>query len=158
MDSKNIIIRQFKSTDSLELCAIIKRNLVEVNSKDYPSDIINSMCDLYTPNHIIQMAKERNIYVAELNGNIIGTASLDKNIICTVFVNTDYHRHGVGRKLISFIEDSANKNSVKTIQIHSSLTSLNFYYALGYLYVKQIEVPNLGRSIIVEKQLKLNYK
>jgi N-acetylglutamate synthase-like GNAT family acetyltransferase len=153
MDAKNIIIREFKSMDSLELCAIIKKNLVEVNSKDYPEDIINSMCNLYTPNHIIKMAKERDIYVAELNGNIIGTASLDKNIICTVFVNTDYHRHGVGRKLISFIEDTANKNSVKTIQIHSSLTSQDFYYALGYLYVKQVDVPNLGRSIIVEKQL-----
>ena len=85
--------------------------------------------------------------------NIIGTASFENNVIYTVFVNTNYHKRGVGRKLISFIEDKARENSVNLIQLSSSLTSLSFYYALGYKYVKEVDVPNLGRSIIVEKQL-----
>ena len=151
MDS--IIIRKFKSMDSLELCNIIKRNLVEINSKDYPEHIINNMCNLYAPNNIIKIAEKRDIYVAELNGRLIGTASLEVNIICTVFVNINYHKCGVGRKLISYIEYKAKNNSINLIQIHSSLTSQNFYYALGYKYVKEVEVPNSGRSIIVEKQL-----
>jgi len=153
MNSMNIIIRKFKSMDRLELCDIIKKNLVEINSKDYPEHIINSMCDLYVPNSIKKIAKKRDIYIAELNGKLIGTASLDGNIICTVFVNISYHKCGVGRKLISYIEYKAKSNSINLIQIHSSLTSQNFYYALGYKYIKEVEVPNLGKSIIVEKQL-----
>ena len=152
MGFENITIRKFKSADSSVVCEIIKRNLIEINSKDYPEDIIKDMCKLYIPEYMIRIAKQRHINVAELNGIIIGTASLDKNEICTVFVDVDYHKCGVGRKLMSSMEDVAKKNSVNIIQLHSSLTSLNFYYALGYKYVEEIDVPNLGRSIIVEKQ------
>ena len=153
MDTENITIRKFKSKDSSKVCEIIRRNLIEVNSKDYPEDIIKDMCNLYIPEYMIEIAEKRDIFVAELNGNLIGTASLDKNVICTVFVDIRYHKCGVGRKLMSFIEDDAKKNSINLLQIHSSLTSQDFYYTLGYKYVNQIEVPNLGRSIIVEKQL-----
>ncbi len=153
MEFENITIRKFKSMDSSKVCEIIKRNLIEINSKDYPEDIIIDMCNLYISEYMIKIAEKRDIYVAELNGTLIGTASLDKNVICTVFVDVNYHKCGVGRKLMSFIEDEAKKKSINLIQLHSSLTSLNFYYALGYKYVEEIDVPNLGRSTIVEKQL-----
>jgi citrate lyase synthetase len=153
LECDSIIIRKFKSMDSLEVCNIIKRNLVEVNSKDYPEHIINNMCNLYTSDHLVEIAEERDIYVAELNGKIIGTASLEGNIICAVYVNIDYHKRGVGKKLIAFIEAAANNNSINLLQIHASLTSLNFYYALGYKYVKEVDDPDAGRSTIVEKQL-----
>ncbi|MBU3189941.1 GNAT family N-acetyltransferase [Clostridium bowmanii] len=153
MEFENIIVRRFKNMDSSNVCEIIKQNLIEINSKDYPEEIINDMCRLYIPDYMIEKAKKRDIYVAELNGEIIGTASYENNIIYTVFVKCSYHKHGVGRKLISFIEDKAKRNLVNSIQISSSLTSLNFYYALGYKYVNEVEVPNLGKSIIVKKQL-----
>ena len=153
MEFENIIIRKFKNTDSSKVCDIIKKNLIEVNSKDYPEEIINYMCNLYIPEYMIEKSKERDIYVAELNGELIGTASFENNVIYTVFVNTNYHKRGIGSKLISFIEERAKKDSINVIQIPSSLTSLNFYYSLGYKYVKEVDVPNFGRSIVVEKQL-----
>lgn len=153
MEFENIIIRKFKSIDSIKLCEIIKRNLIEINSKDYPKEVINYMCNLYIPEYMIEKVKKRDIYVAELNGKLIGTASLENNIIYGVFVDVDYHRRGVGKKLISIIEDKAKANSVNLIQVPSSITSQNFYYAFGYKYVKEVEISNLGRSILVEKQL-----
>jgi len=153
MNNDNTIIRNFKSKDSLEVCEIIKRNLIEVNSKDYPTHIINNMCSLYTSDHIIEIAKVRNIYVAELNGKIIGTASLENNTICAVYVNINYQNRGIGRKLISFIEDVAKNNSINLLRIHASLTSLNFYYAIGYTFVEELDDPDAGRSTLVEKVL-----
>ena len=153
MEFENIIIRKFKNTDSSKVCEIIKKNLIEVNSKDYPEDIIDYMCNLYIPEYIIEKSKNRHIYVAELNGEIVGTASFEDNVIYTVFVNTNYHKRGIGSKLISFIEEAAKKDSINLIQIPSSLSSLNFYYSLGYKYVKEVDVPNFGISIVVEKQL-----
>lgn len=153
MKFQNIIIRKFNDIDSLKLCEIIRRNLTEINSKDYPEEIINDMCNRYISEYMIEKSKKRDIFVAELNGELIGTASFENNMIYTVFVNVDYHKRGVGKKLISFIENKAKKKLINVIQISSSITSQNFYYALGYKYVKEVEVPNLGRSIIVEKQL-----
>jgi N-acetylglutamate synthase-like GNAT family acetyltransferase len=153
MKPENIIIRRFESSDSIEVCNIIKRNLIEINSKDYPPHIINNMCNLYTSDHIIEIAKARDIYVAELNGKIIGTASLENHIICAVYVNIDYHNRGIGRKLMCFIEDVAINNSIKFLRLHASLTSLNFYYALGYKYIEELDDPEAGKSTLVEKVL-----
>jgi len=153
MKYDSIIIRNFKSSDSLEVCEIIKRNLIEINSKDYPTHIINNMCDLYTSDHILEIAKVRDIYVSELNGKLIGTASLENNIICAVYVDIKYHNCGIGRKLISYIEEVAKNKSINTLKIHASLTSLNFYYALGYKFVEELNDPEAGRSTLVEKLL-----
>ena len=68
MEFENIIIRKFNSMDSSKVCEIIVKNLIEINSKDYPEEIINDMCNLYIPEYIIEKAKKRDIYVAELNG------------------------------------------------------------------------------------------
>ncbi|MEG0772133.1 GNAT family N-acetyltransferase [Clostridium sp.] len=153
MKPENIIIRRFESSDSIEVCDIIKRNLIKVNSKDYPAHIINNMCDLYTSEHIIEIAKARDIYVAELNGKLIGTASLDKHIICAVYVNIDYHNRGIGRRLMCFIEEVAKHKSIKFLRLHASLTSLNFYYTLGYKYIEELNDPEAGKSTLVEKVL-----
>ncbi|BCZ48709.1 GNAT family acetyltransferase [Clostridium gelidum] len=153
MESKNISIRKFKSIDSSKLCEIIKRNLIEINSKDYPKEIIDGMCSRFVPENMIENAKKRDIYVAELNGELIGTASLENNIIYGVFVDVNYHGCGVGKKLMSIIEDNAKENSVNLVQVPSSITSQNFYYKLGYNYVKEVETPDSGRCIIVEKTL-----
>lgn len=151
MKYENIIIRKFESMDSSKLIEIIKRNLIEINSKDYAKEIINGMCNRFTPDRMIENAKKRDIYVAEFNGELIGTASLENNVIYGVFVDVNYHRRGVGRKLMSIIEDKAKGNSVNLIP--SSITSQNFYYELGYKYVKEVETPDSGKCIIVEKQL-----
>lgn len=150
---ENIIIRKFESMDSSKLIEIIKRNLIEINSKDYAKEIINGMCNLFTPERMIENAKKRDIYVAEFDGELIGTASLEDNVVYGVFVDVNYHRCGVGRKLMSIIEYKAKENSVNLIQIPSSITSQNFYYELGYKYVKEVETPDSGKCIIVEKQL-----
>lgn len=153
MEIEDIIIRKFESIDSSRLCEIIKRNLIEINSKDYPKEIIDGMCSRFVPERIIENAKKRDIYVAELNGEVIGTASLENNIIYGVFVDVNYHGCGIGKKLMSIIEDNAKKNSVNLVQVPSSITSQNFYYKLGYNYVKEVETPDSGRCIIVEKIL-----
>lgn len=125
MEFENAIIRKFKSMDSSKLCEIIKRNLIEINSKDYPKEIIYNMCTRFKPEGMIAKSKKRDIYVAELNGKLIGTASLEDNVIYGVFVDVNYHGFGVGRKLISFIESKAKENSINLIQIPSSITSQN---------------------------------
>lgn len=153
MKPENIIIRRFESSDSIEVCDIIKRNLIEINSKDYPPHIINNMCNLYTSEHVIEIAKARDIYVAELNGKIVGTASLENHIICAVYVNIDYHNHGIGRKLMCFIEEVAKNNSIDSLRLYASLTSLNFYYTLGYKYIEELDDPEAGKSTLVEKVL-----
>jgi hypothetical protein len=44
--------------DSSSVCESIKKNLIELNSKDYPEEIINDMYKIYVPEYMIEKAKK----------------------------------------------------------------------------------------------------
>lgn len=45
----NIETRHFRDTDAADISIIIRRNLREVNSKDYPSELIETLVRLHRP-------------------------------------------------------------------------------------------------------------
>jgi hypothetical protein len=48
--------------------------LREVNSRDYPAEIIDSMCAHFTAERFIELSGSRRIYVAE-DDRVVGTVS-----------------------------------------------------------------------------------
>lgn len=138
----NLIIRRFRDTDSDEISNIICRNFREVNSKDYPSDIIENLVKSFSPDNILRNSRQqyREMFVAEADGTIAGTASLardnrteDENYIClTVFVLPEYHGAGIGTQLMNQVEESARSKGAKVLRVPASLTALSFYRKQGY--------------------------
>ncbi|GAB3939127.1 hypothetical protein [Micromonospora vulcania] len=68
------------------MAGLIERCLREVNSRDYPKEVIERMCDHFTEQRINELAIQRQMFVAEANG-IAGTVSRDGNKVYTMFVD-----------------------------------------------------------------------
>jgi len=75
----NIKIRPFNNADADKISTIICRNLREINSKDYMPDMIEGLINCFTSGEIIKFAPGRNMFVAEADGKLMGTASLAKD-------------------------------------------------------------------------------
>ncbi len=146
-------IRLMKDEDCVAVTHIIHKNLRLVNSRDYPEEIINHMCRLFTPAYITEISTTRNVYVIVKDSEIVGTASLDQDTIYTVFVEVQHHRSGIGRKLIQYIETVALQSGVTQLKLPSSITGQGFYEKLGYRVVQVIESEEFGRDIIMSKEL-----
>jgi predicted N-acetyltransferase YhbS len=146
-------IRKFKKGDEKEVSDIIRRCLKEVNSKDYPKKAITSLCNFFTPSLIIKNSKDRTIFVAVENGEIVGTASLKDDMAFTIFVNPDIHGKGIGSNLMDKVEDLAKQNGYKTIRVPSGLTSLDFYKKREYKKVKVVHSKEHGDTIEMERKL-----
>lgn len=147
------MIREFLDDDSVMVSNIIKENLLNVNIKDYPEETIMNMCSIFTPEYMSSISKIRKVYVVVEGNKIIGTASLDKDTIYTVFIDIHYHNQGIGRMLIDFMERIALDSGVTSLKLPSSLTAQGFYEKLGYNAFQIIESKDFGRDIIMIKNI-----
>ncbi|NGM81695.1 GNAT family N-acetyltransferase [Paenibacillus sp. 7124] len=148
-----VAIREFRPQDSEAVSALIRENLLKVNSRDYPEPVIQRMAGLFTSEYIMQASLARTMIVAVEGEKVIGTASLDGDTLYTVFVDMNYHGGGVGRSLIQYLEQTAWNSGVHVLQVPSSLTAEYFYGKMGYRRVRVIESEDFGTDIIMFKEL-----
>lgn len=151
--NSNLLIREFVNDDCKTISNIIRENLLNVNSRDYPEKIINNMSRMFTPEYIVDISKVRKIYVVVEGTKIIGTASLAKDTIYTVFIDINHHNKGFGRILINFIERIALESGTISLKLPSSITAQGFYEKLGYHAIESIESEEFGRDIIMIKNI-----
>jgi GNAT superfamily N-acetyltransferase len=144
----------FNQEDATQTAALIQKALLEVNSRDYSSKIIDGLVQAYTAQRLVEFAAEREIFVAVENKRILGTASLAGDTIYTVFVHPDHHGRGVGTKLMETLESRACEKGIQTVSLPSSTTAFQFYQRLGYREMKRVQSAEHGMNIIMTKSLK----
>ena len=72
------------------------------------------------------------LYVAEVDGEIVGVLRGRKDRLASLFVRGDHHRQGIGKKLVERFEAESHQLGVKRIKVSASLFGIPFYKAMGY--------------------------
>ena len=152
-------VRKFKLGDENELSILIRRTLVEVNEPDCPKEEIDFLYDLYTPEHMIEIADKGNCYVIVEDGILIGTGTIlpDKegeSEIVGAFLLPEYIGKGYGRVLFDTLESDELFTSVDRVWLTSSNTALDFYEYYGYEYVYGYRGVDEEGLIVMEKRKK----
>lgn len=146
-------IRLFRKEDAQELAVLISRTLREVNANDYPSNVIRFMCSQYTPEKLIDQAETRQIYVCERDGKLTGTVALQDKEILALYVHPDHMGVGIGKALMTHLEDAAKKAGVKRLNMNASLTAETFYRKLAYVGAEKVHDPFYGVSWLLHKSI-----
>lgn len=152
-NDNDIMIREFLYEDAIKVSYLIKKALTEVNSKDYPQNVIQFMVDNYLPKRIIEKSSKRLTCVAVYHNRILGTVSLEGNHISSLFINPRYQRRGIGTKLMMYVESIARTKGHKSVNLGSSITAYEFYKKLGYTTIREEHSEKFGKYIIMEKNL-----
>ena len=147
-----IQLRIAQVEDAEPISALITAALQVSNAQDYPPDVIAQVQQNFTPVHILGFLSQREVYVATLKGRVVGTASLDRQVVRSVFVDPGLQGSGIGSKLMSMLEAEAAHNGVTALKVPSSITAEGFYRSLGYS-VERDEYFGAERTIIMVKQL-----
>ena len=156
---KDILIRPLKHEDAEEVSAMIGRVLMEVNIKDYTVEALKEFVDFYSPEEVRRIpARGGHSYVAELNGEIIGCASIcpfeneGESIIEAFYVRPDMEGKGLGRRLLETLENDALFLNTSRTVVSSSITAHEFYHKFGYDYVGGVPVLEEEDHYWVEKK------
>lgn len=154
----NLDIRLFKDSDAEAISNLICRNFKEVNVKDYGEEMVNELAKTHDAAWVRQVASYANMYVFRRNEQIVAVGSissfwesLTESIILTVFVLPEYHKMGIGRKVVHTLEQDEVFLRAHRIEIPASITGVEFYRKLGYEYKNGIKVLDEESHYRLEK-------
>ena len=81
---------------------------------------------------ISQAIKSAMVFVAENNRKIVGVLERQKVRLGSLYVRADYHRQGIGRKLVEHFEKECLREGPTVIKVAATLYAVPFYLAMGY--------------------------
>ncbi|UFI44244.1 GNAT family N-acetyltransferase [Pseudomonas savastanoi] len=157
----NIKVRPARTADAGAISRVVLTALRTSNARDYPASVIERVQLSFSPAAIERLMQQRRMFVAvavavavALEGEVVvGTASLEGQVMRSVFVDPDWHRRGIGRLLMAELEHIARGAGLELLIVPSSLTAQEFYTALGFRLVREHQEGE-ERTLIMERQLR----
>ena len=154
---EKLFVRLFIESDAVAVQDIIHRGLREVNSKDYPAELIEEYCAYFTLEKIKSQADSAHMYVAVAGDKIVGTGSIapywgseKESILLTIYVLPEMIKQGIGTAIINTLEQDEYFLRANRIEIPSSVTAVKFYQKIGYTPKNGI-IPDNEGIISMEK-------
>jgi GNAT superfamily N-acetyltransferase len=144
-------VRPATGGDTAAISRVVIAALRESNSQDYSPDVIAQVERSFAPEAVSALLDKRKVLVALLGEIIIGTASLDGDVVRSVFVDPAYQGGGIGRQLMDVIHSTAASAGVGALRV-PSITAEKFYATLGYQKIRD-EFHGAERTIVMEKRL-----
>ncbi len=154
-------IEQLQSCQAEAVSHLIRRNLLEINSRDYTEDVINSLVAYFSPETLLKNSQSQTIFVATQDDQVVGTAGLDNfgtaqspdYYAVAVFVLPEAQRQGVGLCLMEAVESKAWELGADKITLRASITARGFYQKLGYRFRAGREELDEHRTYVMEKEV-----
>ncbi len=128
----------------------------EVNSRDYAPSQIERLCAEFTSEKVRERFGKRLSFVAVQKDEVVGTATLQKDELGSVFVRPDLQGQGVGKQLVAHVEEVAKERGVERLGAYSSLIALPFYLHLGYERLGEKREPDGEVTVEIQKRLQSN--
>jgi predicted N-acetyltransferase YhbS len=151
MSEERVRIRLATTSDAEAISRMIVRTLRETNAADYPAEVIAALVGRFSPEAVVQRMQERQVLVAMIGSDCVGTAALQGALVRTVFVDPDWQRRGIGSRLMRTIEAMAT--DMAPLTVNASITAEAFYGRLGFVRVRE-QVHNGEHTIIMMKPLR----
>lgn len=151
----NCHIRLAKPDDADDMSRVVIAALHRSNAADYDADTLLRVEGSFSATAIVELLSRRLVYVALIEGEVIGTASLDADVVRSVFVDPEFQGHGIGKRLMAVIENEAICRGLEGLRVPSSATAEGFYAGLGFYKVRDAFYGE-ERTIVMQKQLLRN--
>lgn len=147
-----VAIRPASGDDIGTMAAMIERAIRLANAADYDPETIERICANFTPDRIAGKMAERDVFCALKDGALVGTVSLGKGKLHSMFVDPGLHRRGIGALLVRHLERHAARQGLTELRLSSSLTARGFYARLGYVELAFEPHPD-GSTYLMSKPL-----
>ena len=126
-----------------QVAAIVKETIEKIYPHYYPPGAVQFFLDLHSEARIKEVLFCEEIYLALVQGNIIGTGSIRKNEICRLFILPEHQGKGYGSRLMDLLETRILKN-YSEVHVDASFPAESMYLKRGYQIIsyEKIETEN----------------
>lgn len=125
-----------KADEWEEIISLVWKTFLEFESDIYSEQGIESFRQFVTDTMLKRMFDigKYQVMVAHIREKIIGVIALrDENHVSLLFVDKDYHYHGVGRALVTEMSNYVrNELDKQRLTVNASPYAVGFYHKLGF--------------------------
>ena len=129
-------IRRAELDEWEDAMALAWRTFQRFEAHEYSPEGIKNFLDFISDNALRKMfmINEYHLWVA-LDGNqIIGLISLRSGkLISLLFVDENYHKNGIGRRLLEILKCFEQSIGGYRLTVHSSPYAVDFYHMVGFV-------------------------
>ena len=153
-----MISRRFRTEDAAGVSDLITTTLRTTSIADYTEEYIENLCRKRRPEDIERCADNSHFYVLEDDCGIAACGAIAlhsddcrDSILLNIFVHPRLQGKGTGRELMQVLENDEYFRSTGRTVLHASITAVDFYLRLGYVFVNGISEPDSYGVILMEK-------
>jgi len=134
-------VRRAREVDCEAIWRIHARAIREIAKSHYTSEEIEAWASPRKPEHYVEAIRDKEFYVAEENGVVVGFGTLNQmqSEIEAVYVSPEVARRGIGNAILQRLEERARNLSIKSLKINASLNAVPFYKSAGYESRKEMK-------------------
>ena len=138
---QDIQIREFIKEDLAGLYRLLQNTVDNSYRGVYPPEAIKLFKDYQSEKQIINDAVSGYTIVAVYKDRIVGTGTIRVDHISRVYIEPEYQRYGIGKSIVTDLENKAIEENVTTLYLNGSLVSKEFWKAMGYNIQKEDYIP-----------------
>jgi len=154
-----VTIRKYQTADKEAVISLAKRNLLEVNIKDYPKELMEKFASMYTDDYMNHLSENGHSYVVIQDNIITGCGTVmpfwgkenEECVLLSIYVLPEYQGKGTGRFIMAALETDEYYKRSKRIAIPATITACSFYEKFGYGYKDGKKEPDAEGSYHMEK-------
>lgn len=154
---KNIAISNATISDWEPAMELSWKTFLKFEASEYGKEGTDSFLEFVSSEKLFEMFKngDYKVIVAKDQNDIIGVASLrSKNHISLLFVDERYHRTGVGKALLSFLQDSLPKGETE-MTVNAAPFAVGFYEKIGFVKSDELKKADgiVFQPMVVNKKI-----
>ncbi len=129
-----VVIRRAKEIDCEAILRVHIRAIREIANSHYTPEEVEAWGHPRKPEHYAESVRNKEFYVAEENGIVIGFGTLNQvqGEIEAVYVSPEIVRRGIGKAILQKLEEWARDLNIKLLKMDASLNAVPFYKSAGY--------------------------
>jgi N-acetylglutamate synthase-like GNAT family acetyltransferase len=131
-------VRRYKIGEENEIWRLYHNTTRKINGKDYTQEQVERWAPDQMDANWNERIKQKNPFVAEHDGQIIGFVELESNgHIDRFYCHHEWQRKGVGKLLYQAIEDEARRMKINLLFAEVSITAKHFFQSRGFEIVEE---------------------
>lgn len=130
----DIVIRKAIETDAAAIWMIRTAAIRQQCKGFYPDDLLDRWTEGQMTEPFVKVVAEK-FYVATNFGEVLGTGMicLESGQLDAIFVRPDMMQRGVGRAMVTFLEELGYRAGLEELVLNSTLNAAAFYRRCGFV-------------------------
>ena len=144
----NNVIRSFQYRDLDSVYELIQNTMDVSYRADYSEEAIRLFKIFQSRQIILENAANYHTLVALINGEIVGTGTLQGAHIRRVFVSPQHQGRGIGTLIADELEKRASASNIMTLDLAAAVGSRTFWESRGFTVEEERYAPSEKERII----------